>query len=669
MPDAPSGRTRLRQPMAPAAPRLARSVSPLAGVSMEETQDVNASGDGRTWPLAAALTGRGKHMEPLKRVPCPRALASPLTALVLALASVVLMAPVPPEDPARDYSERMFIGQFNMAGGSDEYGGHGSEAPEALVRSIKGRSPALAFVTINEGCKDWLDYLDEQLPDYNVKFDPVFKNDDKGNPQPQPCKHDSQFGNAIVYRKDFSDFQTKSYELQDAVGHAQRKMLCLGSDSKRLVVCTVHLVSGEDHREQREQEAERVRRWLAKDYAGYTVILGGDLNDEPGSEALSSFYLSDYGQDAHGALKEVDSPCGDDINERDSCRDGEHTHGELPGGLLGGINEKFDYLFVSPKVTVHDADATKSLYSDHDPLWADVEVTYPHGEQRSSPPAQPPPAASLPRYVAMGDSFSSGDGAGDYYPPTGDRPEHCKRSRNAYSQVIASRVEGALRHDPQQDFVACSGAKAKDVLNDIRNKHLGHLDESVGLVTISIGGNDLDWANTIVQCVRAQFYGPDNRPRMPFPGLGETCNNIIKKVVDPKLGGVLSDLQAILQEIKMKSSNAQVIVVGYPVIMEPTDRAKDCVQSAGQFVPTGMRGDVRDATARINKELRAVAEREGARFVEPAPNFEGHQICGEGSEWFNGLHGDEAPFHPNKAGQRGYASAILPHLNAPLDDD
>ncbi|MGE6758382.1 endonuclease/exonuclease/phosphatase family protein [Corallococcus interemptor] len=376
-----------------AATRLARSVSPLARVSMEETQAVNASGDGRTWPPAAALPGREKHMEPLKRVPCPRALASPLTALVLTLAAVVLMAPV---EPAQDYSERMFIGQFNMAGGSDEYGGHGSEAPEALVRSIKDRSPKLAFVTINEGCKDWLDYLDEQLPDYNVKFDPVFKRDDKGNLQSQPCEHGSQFGNAIIYRKDFSDLQVESFDLQSGPGREQRGMLCLNSDSRRLVVCAVHLVNGDDHREQRQQEAERASSLLAQNYAGYTVILGGDLNDVPGSEALSSFYLSDYGLGAHGSLKEVDSPCGNDINERNSgaggCRDGEHTHGELSKGWLGGVMEKFDYLFVSPEVTVNDADATKSLYSDHDPLWADVEVTYPHGEQRSSPPAQPSPA-------------------------------------------------------------------------------------------------------------------------------------------------------------------------------------------------------------------------------------------------------------------------------------
>ncbi|WP_368666509.1 endonuclease/exonuclease/phosphatase family protein, partial [Corallococcus sp. AB049A] len=365
---------------------------------MEETQDVNASGDGRTWPPAAALTGREKHMEPSKRVPCPRALASPLTALVLALAAVVLMAPV---EPAQDYSERILIGQFNMAGGSDEYGkseeehGPGLKAPEALVRSIKDRSPKLAFVTINEGCKDWLDYLDEQLPDYNVKFDPVFKRDDKGNLQPALCKHNSRFGNAIIYRKDFSDLQMESFDLQSGPGREQRGMLCLSSDSRRLVVCAAHLVNGDDHREQRQQEAERASSLLAQNYAGYTVILGGDLNDVPGSEALSSFYLSDYGLGAHGSLKEVDSPCGNDINERNSgaggCRDGEHTHGELPKGWLGGVMEKFDYLFVSPEVTINDADATKSLYSDHDPLWADVTVTYPHGEHRISPPAQPPP--------------------------------------------------------------------------------------------------------------------------------------------------------------------------------------------------------------------------------------------------------------------------------------
>lgn len=79
-----------------------------------------------------------------------------------------------------------------------------------------------------------------------------------------------------------------------------------------------------------------MRGILAQDYAGYTVLIGGDLNDDPLSDTLNSFYHADYGEDAHGQLKEVDSPCGNgmyvyaDILVGAYCRDGERTGGELP---------------------------------------------------------------------------------------------------------------------------------------------------------------------------------------------------------------------------------------------------------------------------------------------------------------------------------------------------
>src|SRR5262245_61624710 len=65
-------------------------------------------------------------------------------------------------------------------------------------------------------------------------------------------------------------------------------------------------------------------------------------------------------------------------------------------------------------------------------------------------------AAADVRYVALGDSYSSGLGTGNYDPASGA----CKRSPNAYPAMWASSHSTA-----SFTFAACSGATTTDVLN------------------------------------------------------------------------------------------------------------------------------------------------------------------------------------------------------------
>ncbi|WP_433476986.1 endonuclease/exonuclease/phosphatase family protein [Spirillospora sp. CA-142024] len=67
--------------------------------------------------------------------------------------------------------DRYVIGTFNMGGYNRQLGRRGNEVPEALVREVLMRRPAV--VAIQEACRDWMDYLDRRLPGYTVVFDPV----------------------------------------------------------------------------------------------------------------------------------------------------------------------------------------------------------------------------------------------------------------------------------------------------------------------------------------------------------------------------------------------------------------------------------------------------------------------------------------------------------------
>ncbi|MGW8454745.1 endonuclease/exonuclease/phosphatase family protein [Streptomyces niveus] len=278
--------------------------------------------------------------------------------------------------PAQAAPAQYQIGTFNMAGGNAEHGTKGDEAPEALARSVRDRMPAV--VAFQEGCGDWTFALGNKLgaQGYDVFMSPVLQR--AGGPDAE-CRHpnSSGFGNGLITRKDIG-FDPDTYREHELTRNAavdparkdlkeQREMLCVSAPARQLVACSVHLTH--DDRTLRIAEAAEARRVLAFEYAGYTQLVGGDLNDDPLSAVADQFYDSGYGFGARGGLKESDSICGNEITPlsniyRAPCRLGERTHG----------SGKIDYLFVSPQVHVRWADATSANHSDHVPLWAEVTL-------------------------------------------------------------------------------------------------------------------------------------------------------------------------------------------------------------------------------------------------------------------------------------------------------
>src|ERR1044072_3287321 len=90
------------------------------------------------------------------------------------------------------------------------------------------------------------------------------------------------------------------------------------------------------------------------------------------------------------------------------------------------------------------------------------------------------------KYVALGDSYASGLGAGSY----GDSGS-CKRIATVYGQLWANANAPSAF-----EFVACSGAVTSDVLAS----QVGALSADTSLVTISIGGNDAGFADVMTDC-------------------------------------------------------------------------------------------------------------------------------------------------------------------------
>jgi endonuclease/exonuclease/phosphatase family metal-dependent hydrolase len=265
------------------------------------------------------------------------------------------------------------IGTFNMAGGNSKYGTAGEEAPDDFVRTVKERRPA--FVTIQEGCRDWTERLDSQLPGYSTVFDPVVP--EAGTPA--SCWHDSEFGNALLYRDDlgFTPTTGGGHDLGSPVGREQREMLCIRSQERLLAVCSIHMSSGSAPllQEAREKEAAEAKRLLATTYRGYRKFLMGDVNTTAEEPPTDSFYHRNYEGGATGEFKEAGSPCGNYMNNWTvPCRAGEATYGV----------KKIDYLFVPRSVTVKWSDTVHSDFSDHDSLWAEIVLPDRSGDRVQS---------------------------------------------------------------------------------------------------------------------------------------------------------------------------------------------------------------------------------------------------------------------------------------------
>ncbi|GGW91506.1 SGNH/GDSL hydrolase family protein [Streptomyces chryseus] len=222
-------------------------------------------------------------------------------------------------------------------------------------------------------------------------------------------------------------------------------------------------------------------------------------------------------------------------------------------------------------------------------------------------------------YVALGDSYSSGVGAGSYDSASGD----CKRSTRAYP------VLWAASHSPSTfAFTACSGARTGDVTAG----QLAPLNASTDLVSLTVGGNDAGFADVMTTCVTQSE---------------SSCLARIataRAYVDSTLPGRLDSVYA---AIRAKATTARVVVLGYPrfyklngsCIAGLTERERSAINGASDYL--------NDATAKR-------AADHGYTFAQVTPAFAGHEICSS-APWLHSVKWTNIgeSYHPTAAGQSG----------------
>jgi lysophospholipase L1-like esterase len=292
-------------------------------------------------------------------------------------------------------------------------------------------------------------------------------------------------------------------------------------------------------------------------------------------------------------------------------------------------------------------------------------------------------------YVALGDSYSSGEGDGNFLARTNTSTDQCHRSTLAYPELLNQGENlGFL------DFVSCSGAITDDYFNanNEGNKEPAQsraLSSNTQYVSLTFGGNDVGFADVLAKCI----YGKVG----PIVVQAANCatDTSLKATVAKRVqalagkatattpnGVTIHSIASVLQSIHQLAPNAKIYVAGYPLLFG-TNFTSEC--GVGTVLATHTPIGNVTVALKLNKAeitwlnsvgtsldnvIKSAAKANNATFVNVSPDFNSHRFCDTSNAWFNYVSGTYnyktkqkniwvGSFHPTPDGQQsGYEAAF-----------
>lgn len=267
--------------------------------------------------------------------------------------------------------------------------------------------------------------------------------------------------------------------------------------------------------------------------------------------------------------------------------------------------------------------------------------------------------------LVMGDSYSAGNGAGDYFGAKG-----CWRSRNDYAGVFARALESAPYDQPTVlDNVACSGDTTRAFAHWTRDRRpqLDAVNKGYGVIFLTVGGDDIDFKGIVQNCLVQASRD------------GRKCNALLsaaeKDARDGTLEGRIGD---VLDGIRQRaSSEAGIVLLGYPYIEGQEHYLLPYGHGKPIDVPRRLRAleDLGDevqqrAVNRLNAKYRTSA----FVFVKTKALFAGHELDAlslNPNRWFVAPETDAGAawhawwYHPNPTGWYEEAQLLLSNPKVP----
>ncbi len=312
-----------------------------------------------------------------------------------------------------------------------------------------------------------------------------------------------------------------------------------------------------------------------------------------------------------------------------------------------------------------------------------------------------------PIIVSMGDSFSSGEGVEKFYDQDKSLNEKldshdwlAHRSENSWpGQLMFPGLEEPLSkyrvHEGNPNgnwyFVASSGAETKHIEGSQEKKYnrddITHttplppqieiLDkikkqgDTVDYITITIGGNDVQFANIVKQAAI------EERDYFDKSGLRKKLNTVWADFF--MKNGVRSDILKAYQNIHNAAPEATIIVAGYPKLLDQNGKGVWFNKEEAQMINTDI--------TKFNKEIEKIvkeANEDGIdiHFVSVEDKFNTHEVSSS-NPYLNGIYWREQSqdlesgwgksaysVHPNLKGIEVYRDCVQDKIdNLPQKDN
>lgn len=230
-----------------------------------------------------------------------------------------------------------------------------------------------------------------------------------------------------------------------------------------------------------------------------------------------------------------------------------------------------------------------------------------------------PAQAATPGYAALGDSYSSGLGAGSSYSGGS-----CDRSTQAFS-ALWSATHAGVRYVS----LACAGATTNDVAVQAQS-----IPADTSLVSVTAGGNDVGFSTIMTTCA---LHGTS------------ACVSAVNAAEAVATNALPGKLDAAYDAIRARAPSAKVVVLGYPAFYQ-----------LNVFFCIGLsstsRAKIDEGINVVDGQIALAASRHSFTFGDVRPAFVGHQLC-SGNKWLHAvdLADIEESYHPTASGQsQGY---------------
>lgn len=233
-------------------------------------------------------------------------------------------------------------------------------------------------------------------------------------------------------------------------------------------------------------------------------------------------------------------------------------------------------------------------------------------------------AATADEYVALGDSYSSGNGTF-----AANLDWFCYKSTYAYPYLVAQQ-----RANTSLMFAACQGAQTSDIINGQNY----WLTAETDYVTITIGGNDIGFADLIISC---------------GTGSASSCDSAIADANDKIKNELPANLDKAYAAIKKGAPNVRkVVVLGYARFFGPNTSC-----SAASLSNPDKYDELNGVADNLDAAIRGRATAAGFTYQSSITTFTGHDVCAS-TPYLNGWSWSVADgWHPTRA---GHASGLAP---------